>query len=451
MQVTETLNQGLKRAYQVVLPAQDLAQRLDSQLVEMKDKVRINGFRPGKVPVAHLKRMYGKSVMAEVVQNAVNEVNRKIVDDNKLRLANEPKIDFPSDQAEVEKALEAKGDLAFSISLEVLPQFDIGKFDDVALERPVLKIEESEVDDAINKMADRNRSYEPRAEGEAAQSGDKVTIDFVGKIDDVAFEGGSATDTDLVLGSNMFIPGFEDQLVGIKAGEERKVNVSFPETYGAANLAGKAAVFDVTAKAVSKPGAVEINDEFAKGFGIESVEKLKDAVRTNLQGEYDRVSRGKLKRALLDILDKRYTFELPEGLVEQEFGGIWQQVQAEQQRTGKTFADENTTEEKAREEYMTIAKRRVRLGLLLAEVGEKAELKVTDDELSAALVERVRQFPGQEKAVWDYYRNNPEALASVRAPIYEEKVVDHIIGLAKVTDKTVSKEDLLKQEEESKA
>jgi trigger factor len=225
--------------------------------------------------------------------------------------------------------------------------------------------------------------------------------------------------------------------------------VSFPETYGAANLAGKAAVFDVTAKAVSKPGAVEINDEFAKGFGIESVEKLKDAVRANLQGEYDRVSRGKLKRALLDVLDKRYTFELPEGLVEQEFGGIWQQVQAEQQRTGKTFADENTTEEKAREDYMTIAKRRVRLGLLLAEVGEKAELKVTDDELSAALVERVRQFPGQEKAVWDYYRNNPEALASVRAPIYEEKVVDHIVSQAKVTDKPVSKEELMKEDEEA--
>jgi len=449
MQVTETLNQGLKRAYKVVLPAQDLAQRLDSQLVEMKDKVRINGFRPGKVPVAHLKRMYGKSVMAEVVQNAVNEVNRKIVDDNKLRLANEPKIDFPSDQAEVEKALEAKGDLNFAISLEVLPQFDIGKFDDVALERPVLKIEESEVDEAIQKMADRNRSYEARGEGEAAQSGDKVTIDFVGKIDDVAFEGGSATDTDLVLGSNTFIPGFEDQLVGIKAGEARKVNVTFPETYGAANLAGKAAVFDVTAKAVAKPGPVEINDDFAKGFGIESVEKLKDAVRTNLQGEYDRVSRAKLKRALLDVLDKRYTFELPEGLVEQEFNGIWQQVQAEQQRTGKTFADENTTEEKAREEYMTIAKRRVRLGLLLAEVGDKAELKVTDDELSAALVERVRQFPGQEKAVWDYYRNNAEALASVRAPIYEEKVVDHIISQAKVTEKPVSKEELMKEDEEA--
>jgi len=227
------------------------------------------------------------------------------------------------------------------------------------------------------------------------------------------------------------------------------VNVTFPETYGAANLAGKAAVFDVTAKAVAKPGPVEINDDFAKGFGIESVEKLKDAVRTNLQGEYDRVSRAKLKRALLDVLDKRYTFELPEGLVEQEFNGIWQQVQAEQQRTGKTFADENTTEEKAREEYMTIAKRRVRLGLLLAEVGDKAELKVTDDELSAALVERVRQFPGQEKAVWDYYRNNAEALASVRAPIYEEKVVDHIISQAKVTEKAVSKEELMKEDEEA--
>ncbi len=449
MQVTETLNQGLKRAYKVVLPAQDLATRLQSQLVEMKDKVRINGFRPGKVPVAHLKRVYGKSVMAEVLQNAVNEVNRKIVDDNGLRLANEPKIDFPEDQAEVEKALAAEGDLSYSVQIEVLPKFEIGSFADVELTRPVFKVEDAEIDDAINKMSERNRSYEPRAEGQAAQSGDKVTIDFLGKIDDVAFEGGAATDTDLVLGSGMFIPGFEEQLVGIKVGEDRKVNVSFPETYGAANLAGKAAVFDVTAKAIAAPAPFELNDEFAKGFGIESVEKLKDAIRGNLQGEYDRVSRAKLKRALLDILDARYTFELPEGLVEQEFAGIWQQVMQEQQTSGKTFADENTTEEKAREEYQRIAQRRVRLGLLLAEVGDKAELKVSDDEMSAALVERVRQFPGQEKAVWDYYRNNQEALASVRAPLYEEKVVDHIVAQAKVTDKNVTKEELMKEDEEA--
>ena len=451
MQVTETLSQGLKRAYKVVLPAKDLAARLDGQLVEMKSKAKINGFRPGKVPVSYLKRVYGKSVMADVVQNAVTEANRKIVEDNGLRLANEPKIDFPTDQAEIEKALAAEGDLSYSVNIEVLPKFEIGSFADIELERLVLKVTDPEVDEAMQRLADRNRSFTPREAGEAAQSGDKTTIDFLGKLDDVAFEGGAGTDTDLVLGSNTFIPGFEDQLIGAKAGEERKVNVTFPETYGAANLAGKAAVFDVTVKAVAAPGAVEFNDEFAKGFGLEDLEKLKEAIRGNLQGEYDRMSAEKLKRALLDTLDKRYSFELPESLVEQEFSGIWQQVEAEQKRSGKSFADENTTEEAARAEYRGIAERRVRLGLLLAEVGDKAEVKITDDEMSAALVERVRQFPGQEKAIWDYYRNNQEALASVRAPLFEAKVVEHIVSQSKVTDKEVSKEELMKQDDEDAA
>ena len=451
MQVTETLSQGLKRAYKVVLPAKDLAARLDGQLVEMKSKAKINGFRPGKVPVSYLKRVYGKSVMADVVQNAVTEANRKIVEDNGLRLANEPKIDFPTDQAEIEKALAAEGDLSYSVNIEVLPKFEIGSFADVELERLVLKVTDPEVDEAMQRLGDRNRSFTPREAGEAAQSGDKTTIDFLGKIDDVAFEGGAGTDTDLVLGSNSFIPGFEDQLIGAKAGEERKVNVTFPETYGAANLAGKAAVFDVTVKAVAAPGEVEFNDEFAKGFGLEDLEKLKEAIRGNLQGEYDRMSGEKLKRALLDALDKRFSFELPESLVEQEFAGIWQQVEAEQKRSGKTFADENTTEEAARGEDRGIAERRVRLGLLLAEVGEKAEVKITDDEMSAALVERVRQFPGQEKAIWDYYRNNQEALASVRAPLFEAKVVEHIVSQSKVTDKEVSKEELMKQDDEGVA
>ncbi len=451
MQVTETLSQGLKRAYKVVLPAKDLAARLEGQLAEMKTKARINGFRPGKVPVSYLKRVYGKSVMAEMMQEAVTEANRKIVEDNKLRLAHEPKIDFPTDQAEVEKALAAEGDLVYTVSIEILPTFEIGSFADVELERPVLKVTDAEVDEAMKRLADRHRSFTPREAGAEAQSGDQTTIDFVGKIDDVAFEGGSGEDTDLVLGSNMFIPGFEDQLLGAKAGEERKVNVAFPAEYGAANLAGKSAVFDVTVKAVSAPGEVEFNDEFAKGFGMEDIEKLKEAVRGNLQGEYDRMSAEKLKRALLDALDKRYSFELPETLVDQEFDGIWRQVEAEQQRSGKSFADENTTEEAARAEYRGIAERRVRLGLLLAEVGEKAEIKISDDDMSAALVERVRQFPGQEKAIWDYYRNNQEALASVRAPLFEAKVVEHIVSQSKVTEKEVSKDELMKQDEDGAA
>ena len=448
MQVTETQSEGLKRAYKVVLPAGDLATRLDGQLTEMKAKARINGFRPGKVPMAHLKKLYGKSVMADVVQNAVNEVNRKIIEDHSLRLAGEPKIEFPTDQAEVERALAAEGDLAYTVNLEVLPKFEVGKFDDLALERVVAPVSDSEVDEAIQKMGERNRPYLPREAGAAAQSGDKVTIDFLGRIGGEAFSGGEGKDTDLTIGSGAFIPGFEEQLLGVKAGEMRLVNVTFPAEYGAAHLAGKEAAFDVTAKVIAAPGDLAIDDDFAKGLGLDSLAKLKEAVRANIEGEYAKVSRGKLKRALLDALDARYFFDLPPSLVEQEFNGIWSQVEAEQKRTGKSFADEGTTEEAARADYHKIAERRVRLGLLLAEVGEKAELKVTDDELSAALVERVRQFPGQEKAVWDYYRNNNEALASVRAPLFEEKVVDHVIAQTKVTDRVVSREELLKPEDD---
>jgi trigger factor len=451
MQVTETHSEGLKRAYKVIMPAGDLAARLDSQLTEMKAKAKINGFRPGKVPMAHLKKMYGKSVMADVVQNAVNEVNRKIIEDHSLRLAGEPKIEFPSDQAEVERALAAEGDLAYTVNLEVLPKFEVGNFADVDLERLVAKVSDAEVDEAVQKMAERNRAFTARDEGAAAIDGDKVTIDFLGRIDGEAFAGGEGKDTDLVIGSSTFIPGFEPQLVGVKAGEMRQIKVTFPADYGAANLAGKDAVFDVTAKAVAAPGELKIDDEFAKGFGLEGMDKLKEAIRANIEGEYNKASRSKLKRSLLDALDKRYSFELPPTLVEQEFNGIWGQVEAEQKRTGKSFADEDTTEEAAKADYQKIAERRVRLGLLLAEVGEKAEVKVTDDELSAALVERARQFPGQEKAVWDYYRQNAEALASVRAPLFEEKVVDHVIAQTKVTDKVVSKEELLKQEEDDEA
>jgi trigger factor len=451
MQVTETLSEGLKRGYKVVVPAQELATKLDAQLADLKNKVKINGFRPGKVPTAHLRRLYGKSVMAEIVQETVTEANRKIVEDNGLRLAQEPKIDFPTDQAEVERALEAQGDLAYSVNLEILPKFDIGTFEDISLDRKVTPVPDAEVEQALRRMADNNRTFTVRDEGAAAEKGDKVAIDFTGRIDGEVFEGGTGTDIDVILGSDTFIPGFEDQLVGIKAGEQRVVKVSFPEAYAAPALAGKAAEFDVTAKAIFAPGEVELNDEFAKGFGFDEFAKLQDAVRANIESDYARASRDKLKRALLDVLDKRYSFELPPSLVEQEFDNIWKQVEGEQQQSGKSFADENTTEEAARADYRRIAERRVRLGLLLAEVGEQAKVQVTDEELSKSLVERARQFPGQEQAIWDYYRKNPEALASLRAPIFEEKVVDHIIAQAKVSDSEVSKEELFKLEDETPA
>ncbi len=446
MQVTETLSEGLKRAYKVVLPMQDLAKRLEGELESMKDKVKINGFRPGKVPMEHMRKLYGKQVMGDVLQNAVNEANRKIVEDNGLRLANEPKIDIDGGDEGVKKAIEVAGDLAFTVNIEVLPKFDIGTFDDIALERPVVAVPDEDVAQALDRMASQSRPFNAK-EG-ASASGDKLTIDFVGKIDGVEFEGGKGEGIDLVLGSGQFIPGFEDQLTGASAGDARVVNVSFPENYQAANLAGKAASFDVTVQGVAAPGDLVIDDEFAKGYGMESLDKLKDAVRSTMQRELDSVSRAKLKRSLLDALDKRYSFELPPTLVEQEFNSIWERVQQEQQQSGKTFADENTTEEAARTEYRRIAERRVRLGLLMAEVGEQEKVSVSDDELSAAIVEQARQYPGQEKAVWDFYQKNQQAVAQIRAPLYEEKVVDVIVAKAKVTDKTVSKEELMKEDED---
>jgi trigger factor len=445
MQVTETFSQGLKRSYRVVLPAGDLASRLDGQLADMKDKVRINGFRPGKVPMAHLKRVYGRSVMGDVVQNAVNEANQKIVRDNDLRLALEPKIDFPEDKDEIEKALEAKGDLAFTVNLETLPKFEIGSFADVSINRPVTPITDQDIEEAVQRLADRNRTFTPK-EG-AAVKGDQLKVDFIGKMNGEAFEGGTGTDIDVIIGSDSFIPGFEEQLLGMKTGDQRTINVTFPDNYAAPNLAGQKAEFDVTAKQVSAPEAVTIDDEFAKGFGLEGLDKLKEAIRSNLQSDYDRVSRDKVKRALLDALDKKYSFDLPEGLVEQEFNSVWPKALSEQQASGRTFEQDGTTEEAAKADYRKIAERRVRLGLVLAEVGDKAKVQVTDDELTKALVERVRQYPGQEQAVWDYFRKNQEALAQVRAPLYEEKVVDHILSEAKVTDVTVSKEDLFKQDD----
>ena len=449
MQVTETLSQGLKREYDILLPASDLAEKLNGQLADLKAKVRIKGFRPGKVPVDHLRKVYGKSVMAEVVQGAIADANKKIVDDNNLRLAREPKIELPEDKSIIEAALEARGDLKFKVALEVLPVFEVGDFSQIELERLVADIADSEVDDAVDRIAENRRTYTDKPEGAKAENHDRVTVDFDGKIDGAPFEGGEGRDIEVVLGSNTFLPGFEEQLIGVAVGDKRAVRATFPEAYAVRSLAGKTADFEVTVKAVAAREPLAIDNELAKSIGFESLANLKQRLRDQIDAEYARAARDKLKRQLLDKLDTLYSFELPEGLVNQEFDSIWSQVMREQQASGRSFADENTTEEAARADYRRIAERRVRLGLLLAEVGTKAEVKVTDEEMTQALIARARAFPGQEKQVWEYYRNNTQALAELRAPIYEEKVVDHIIGLAKVTERKVSKEELLKPIEEA--
>ncbi|MFC5392341.1 trigger factor [Bosea vestrisii] len=451
MNVTETLSQGLKREFQVVLNATDLKTRLDDGLAGLQGKARINGFRPGKVPVGHLRRLYGRSVMADVVQNAVNEANQKIVADNGLKLAFEPQIKFPENKDEIEAAMEAKGDLAFTVALEVLPKIEVVDVSDVSLEKPVAEIPEADVDAALERMASQNRAFESKKDGAKAAKGDRLLISFVGTLEGKPFDGGTGSEIPLELGAGQFIPGFEEQLEGVKKGEQRTVSVTFPENYTATHLAGKPAEFAVTVDDVQAPGELKIDDELAKGFGMESLDALKTAIREQIGREFGEQSRRKVKKALLDALDGKYSFELPPTLVEQEFAAVWSQVEADMKNAGKTFADEDTTEDEARAEYRKIAERRVRLGLVLAEIGEQAKVQISDDEVTQALIQRARQFPGQEKEVWEFYRKNPQALAEIRAPIFEEKVVDHLLGQVKVSDKSVSREALFADDEAEEA
>jgi trigger factor len=447
MQVTETVSDGLKREFKVVVPMADLATKVEARLDELKNQVRINGFRPGKVPVSHLKRLYGRSVMAETIEAAVREANAQIVTDRGFRLVREPQVKLPEEKDSVEQVIEGKTDLAYTVAIEILPPIELADFKGVAIERLSADVTDAEVDESLNRIAEQSRPFVAKAAGEKAANGDRVTIDFTGKIGGEPFEGGTGGDVNLVLGSDTFIPGFEDQLVGVAAGDKPTVKVTFPQTYPAQQLAGKDAEFDVTVKAVEAPQAVTVNDEFAKQLGLESLDKLREMIKQRITQEHAAMSRQKVKRKLLDELDTRHKFEPPPSLVEDEFNNVWKTIQDDLNARKKTFEDEGTTEEKAKEEYRGIAERRVRLGLVIAEIGEKNSIKVSDEELSRAVMDRARQMPGQEQKVWDFYRNNPDALASLRAPIFEDKVIDFILELAKINDKTVSREELFKEEE----
>jgi trigger factor len=448
MQVTETLSQGLKREYRVVVAADDLDSKVNARLDELKGTVRINGFRPGKVPVGHLKRVYGKSVMAETIEATVRDANAKIVADNNLRLAMEPQVKLPTEEDAIKAVVDGKADLDYSVAMEVLPKIELADFKDIKLDRLVAEVAENEVDDAVKAIADQNKPFAPKGEGAEAKLGDRVTISFVGSIDGQPFEGGSGEDVRVVIGSKGFIPGFEEQLAGIKTGESRTITAPFPDNYMKAEVAGKLASFEVTANAVDAPGEVTVDDAFAKQLGIDSLAKLREAVTARIAQEHAGATRAKIKRQLLDALDERHKFDLPPTLVDQEFDNVWQTVENDLKQQGRTFQDEGTTEEAAKAEYRKIAERRVRLGLVIAEIGDRNQIKVGDEEVQRAVVERARQFPGQEQQVWDFYRNNPQALASLRAPIYEEKVVDFLIELANVTEKKVRREELYRQDDE---
>jgi trigger factor len=450
MQVTETLNEGLKHEFKISVSASDLDAKAGAKLVDLKDKVRLNGFRPGKVPVSHLKKVYGRSVMAETIDQTISDTNKKIFEDHGFRLAGEPKITMPTEKSEVDELLSGKTDLTYTVAFEVVPQIQLADFKTFSVEKPVVDVSDADVDDAIKRVAEGSRPYSAKAEGAKAEKGDRVTINFKGTINGEPFEGGTGEGIQVTIGAGQFIPGFEDQLIGIGANETRTLKVGFPKNYLNDKLAGQPAEFETTATLIEVPGETKIDEDFAKSLGVESLDKLKELMRERLTAEFAGATRQRVKRALLDRLDESHKFEAPPSLVAEEFNLMWNSIKAEMDSSNKTFADENTTEEAAKEEYGKIADRRVRLGLVLSEIGEKNKITVTDDEISRAVIERARQMPGREKEVWDYYRNNAQALAQLRAPIYEDKVVDFILELANVTEKKVTKDELFKDEDAEK-
>ena len=449
MEITETVVDGLKRELKVLVPKGEMDTRLASRLEQLRAEARLPGFRPGKVPVAHLRRVYGKSAMADIVNDLLAENLRQVLTDRGERAATQPNYVLPEDQTETDRILSGQADLTYAMKFEVLPNFDIADVSGVKVERPVAAVTDEEVDEELRKLAENARPYTPA--DKAAEKGDRVRIAYAGKIGGEAFAGGTDDDYLLGLGSGQFVPGFEDQLVGARAGEKRVVEVTFPADYRAANLAGQAATFDVTVKEVSAPGELVLNDELATQLGLESLEKLRQTVRDQMEQRYRFQSRQKVKRQLLDRLDDLHKFDLPPTMVEQEFANIWRQVTEEMGQTGKSFAELGTSEEDARADYQKIAERRVRLGLVLSSIGEIQKIQISDEEVQRALTAQMRQFPGQERQIYEYYKNSPEALAGLRAPIFEEKVVDFIVELADVTDKKVTREELLKPEDESVA
>lgn len=442
MQVTETLNQGLKRKLAVVIPAADLNERLDAKLDDLRGKAVIKGFRPGKVPVAHLKKVYGKSAMSEVLSDAINSTVAKTLEERAERAAVQPKVDLPEDQTAINDVLEGKADLSFDVSYEVLPPVTLMDFKGMRLERPVVEVTEEEVETELQRVFRQQRGYEDKGPEGVVAEGDHLGLSFKGTIGGKEFEGGSSDHAHLTVGAGEFIPGFEEQLIGMKKGETKTITVTFPKDYGKDDLRGKEAQFEVTILHVDGPREGELNDEFAQKLGLENVGALREAVREQMVAALASMSRQAMKRQILDKLDEGHKFDVPEQLVEAEFNTIWQRVVHEIEHHGRSFEDEGTTEEEARGQYRKIAERRVRLGLVVAEIGNQNKIEVTEEEHQQALIAEVRRFPGQEQQVYDYYRKNPQALAALRAPVFENKVVDFVAELAEKTDKPMTREEL---------
>ena len=444
MQVTETLNEGLKRKLSMVIPAADLSQRLDTRLEELKSTANIKGFRPGKVPMAHLKKVFGRSAMSEVLSDAINANVSKALDERSERAAAQPKVDLPEDQEVINKVLDGDADLNFEVSYEVLPPVTLMDFKGVAVDKPLVEISDEEIDAEVKRVFAQQIGYTDKGDQGVVETGDRLGLSFKGTIDGEAFAGGTSDHAHLVVGSGEFIPGFEEQLVGMKKGETKTVKVTFPADYAQQDLAGKQADFETSILHVDGPNSGELNDDFAKQLGLDNIAALRDAVRDQMRAALDSMARQAVKRQILDALDDGHKFDVPQMLVDAEFDTIWQRVQHEVEGHGRSFEDEGTTEEAAREQYRKIAERRVRLGLVVAEIGNVNKIEVTEEEHQQALIAEVRRFQGQEQQVYDYYRKNPQALAALRAPVFENKVVDFIAEQATQTEKPMTRAELAK-------
>lgn len=440
MQVTETLSDGLKRELKVVIGAQELQARMDARLEEMKGKIHLKGFRPGKAPVAHLRKIYGRSVMGEVLEKAVSETTSETLAARAERPAFQPAISLPEDKTVVEQVLQGKADLEYTMYFEILPKIDLVDLKTLAIDKPVAEIGDEEVETALEKLAKANVSYEKK--DEPAADGDRLIIDFTGSLDGAPFEGGSAEDAAVVLGAGQTIPGFSEGLLGARQGEARAVAARFPDDYPAQELAGKEAEFTVTVKEVGAPATPALDDAFAKTLGLQTLAELRDAIRGRMQRDFDGASRAKAKRRLLDALDAAHSFDLPPSLVESEFKSLCKEPG---NKDGEGEGD-SAPGEAERARLHSLAERRVRLGLILAEIGQRNEIRVTDEDLRRAVWERARQYPGQEKAVVEFYKKNAEAFAELQAPIFEEKVVDFSLELVKINELKVGRDELFEHE-----
>ena len=446
MQISETLSQELHKQFTVTYPVSELEGRVNARLEEMKPRINLKGFRPGKAPVSFLRKQFGKSVMGEVVEAAVNEGSQKAISDNKLKPALQPRVEPVGN---VEDVVEGKADLTFKVIVDLMPDFTVTDVSKLTVERLTSEISDADIDEALDRLAKNARSYTTK-DG-AAEKDDVAVIDYEGSIDGVPFAGGKGEDFNLTLGSGTFIPGFEDGLIGARAGEDRDVNVTFPSEYHAPEMAGKAAVFKVSVKDVKAPEETKIDDELAKKLGLNDLATLKERVREQLAEDFKGASRMHMKRRVLDALDNAHDFPLPPAMVEHEFTNIWAQVEDELKREGKTADDEGKTEDELKAEYRKIAERRVRLGLVLGKLGEQNGITVGGDEVQRAILVRARQFPGQEQQVFQFYAKNPQAQAEIRAPLFEDKVVDFIAELATVNDRKVDKETLFADPEDEPA